>query len=100
MRGAFVSTIATSHNLRNAAHYDVYDTHHSIVTWTKEDNTKLDFWYFVLPNVSRDKRRAIVFKIKHGLTIAIDARKVMQCSTYKSNHQPCDIYGTAFYVNK
>ena len=100
MRGAFVCTIATSHNLINAAHYDVYDTHHSIVTWTKEDHTKVDFWYFILPNVSRDNRRAIAIKIKHGLTIAIDASKVIHCSTYKSNHHPCNIYGTAFYANK
>ena len=99
MKGAFVCTIATLHNLINAAHVDVYDTSQSIVTWTKEEHTHLDFWYFVLPNVTRDNKRAIVIKIKHGLTISIDARKVMHCSTYKSSQHPCDIYGTAFYVN-
>ena len=99
MKGAFVCSVATSHNLKNAAHYDVYDTHHSIVTWTKDDHTTLDFWYFILPNVTRDNKRALVIKVKHGLTISLDAKKVMHCSTYKSNCYPCDVYGTAFFVN-
>ena len=95
-----MSTMATSHNLMNAAHYDAHDVHHSIATWMKEDDTKLDFWYFTLPNVTRDKTRGMLIKIKHGLTISMDARKVMHCSTHKSKHHPCNACGAAFYANK
>ena len=99
MQGCFVSSITTSHNFINAAHVDVDDKHPCIVTWTRDENMDIEFWYFILPNVTTDGKRAIVYKIKHGLTISFDARKVMHCSTWKSKVKCNNVYGT-FFGNK
>ena len=99
MTGSFVSSITTSHNFINAAHLDVDDKHPCIVTWIRVEDTDLEFWYFILPNVTLDGKRAIVFKIKDGLTISFDARYVMHCSTYKSKLGKTNVYGT-FFGNK
>ena len=80
----------------NAAHHAMDDDSDSLITWTTDINKHTDYWFHILPNVTRDGVREIVIKIKHGFTIKIDAKQMMHCSTMKSNNEYCNIYGTFF----
>ena len=81
MTNCFVSSITSSLNYRNSSHLDVDDAANGIVTWTKDGDGTVEGWYFLLPNVTIDGKKGIAIKIKHGLTIRINARVIRHCST-------------------
>ena len=79
MEGCFVSSITSSFNYINAAHFDVDDACAGIVTWTFDDCNIEGECYFVLPNVCIDGNKATIIKLKHGITINFDAEIIMHC---------------------
>ena len=96
MNNSFVSSITSSYNYVNASHLDVDDACEGIVTWTTEDKTKIEGWYFVLPNVSIDGYRGTIIQLKHGITIKIDARIIVHCSSGSRRSESHKRYGTYF----
>ena len=91
----FVSSIVQSEDLVNTAHLDVDDGTESIATWTELEMGKSREWYFLMPNVMRDKK-SIVIRLRHGVTIKWDGRKIFHCSTVGSTGDNNHVYGTYF----
>ena len=96
MEKCFVSSITSSCNYINAAHYDVDDSCEGIITWTFDGDEEPSDWYFILPNLSVDGKKATIIKLHHGLSIKIDARIIMHCSTMSLNNKSDRVYGTFF----
>ena len=96
MENCFVSSIVSSCNYLNAAHFDVDDTCPGIVTWTIDGEEEPTEWYFVLPNVSLDGNKATIIRLKHGLSIVIDARLIMHCTSLQLKRKTDKVYGTFF----
>ena len=98
MDNCFVSSITSSSNYINAAHVDVDDCCEGIITWTIDEDDPDNEFYFVLPNVTLDGPKATIIKIHHGLTIKIDARIIMHCSSLLFKRKRTNVYGTYFGV--
>ena len=96
MAGCFVSSITSLCNYINAAHFDVDDSCEGIVTWTFDGDEEPTHWYFILPNVSLDGEKATIIKLQHGISIKIDARIIMHCSSLTLNNNSNKVYGTFF----
>ena len=67
-----------------------------IVTWTFDDCNIEGECYFILPNVCIDGNKATIIKLKRGITIKIDARIIMHCSSLLFNENNNNVYGTFF----
>ena len=100
LNNCFVSSIVSSYNLINSAHFDVNDATESLVTWTDDNNGITNDWFFILTNVTRNGKKAIIIKIKDGLTIKWDASIIMHCSTNKAADENYNVYGTYFGSRK
>ena len=100
MENCFVNSIVSSCNLINSAHLDVNDATDSIVTWTDDNIVDTENWYFLLPNVTRDGKKAIIIKIQDGMTIKWDATVLFHCSTNKRLNSNYNVYGTYFGCRK
>ena len=98
MENCFVSSITSSWNYINAAHVDVDDCCEGIITWTIDEDDVDNEFYFVLPNVTLDGDKATIIKIHNGLTIKIDARLIMHCSSLSFKRKRTNVYGTFFGV--
>ena len=96
----FTSSIIQSHNLSNAAHYDVDDKTRSISTWTELNPGQAKGWYFILPNTTRDGSKGIAIRLNHGVTIGWDGRKIYHCSMIDKIGMDNSLYGTFFGVKK
>ena len=77
-------------------HYDVDDAEEGIITRTKKWSCNVYGWYFILPNVTRDGKKGMILKITDGLTIKIDAAKIMHCSTWRNKDTQFNIYETYY----
>ena len=100
MGNCFVSNVTSSCNYINAAHLDVDDCCEGIITWTIDGDDVENQFYFILPNVTVDGDKATIIKIHNGMTIKIDARIIMQCSSLSFNNKATNTYGTFFGVKK
>ena len=96
----FVSSIVQSTDLVNAAHIDINDATECISTWTETDIGTSNNWYFILPNTTRDGGKAVIIKLKHGVTIKWDGRKLMHCSTVGDTGDNNHVFGTFFCARK
>lgn len=92
----FVSSIIQSRNLINAAHIDNTDSSPSISTWTEPTIDSCSEWYFILPNTTRDGKKAILIALRHGVSIRWDGRKLFHCSTVSNGYCGGNVYGTYF----
>ena len=99
-RKSFVTSIVQSMDLVNSAHIDVNDSTESISTWTESNIYNADNWYFIMPNTTRDGKKGIVIKLRHGVTIKWDGRLLMHCSTVGSKDKSNHVYGTFFCTKK
>ena len=96
MGNCFASNVKSSCNYINAAHLDVDDCCEGIITQTIDgDDVENDF-YFILPNVTVDGDKASIIKIHNRMTIKIDARIIMHCSSLSFNNKATNVYGTFF----
>lgn len=75
------SRIMYSVNLGNSGHFDTGDTSESVAIWVELKPGEAKNWYFVLPNVSFKGSAGLVVKLRHGVAIAWDGRKVYHCSS-------------------
>ena len=96
----FVSSIVQSTNLVNPAHIDVNDKTECISTWTESNIDTATDWYFILPNTTRDRSKAIVIRLRHGVTIKWDGRVLMHCSTIGTTGDSNNVYSTFFCSKK
>ena len=100
MENCFVSSIVASCNLINSAHVDINEATQSIVMWTDDNVVDTEHWYFILPNVTRDGKKAIIINIQDGMTIEWDATVIFHCSTNKRFNTNYNVYGTYFSCRK
>ena len=89
-----------SHNLVNAAHFDVDDSAASIATWIKPIIGSATDWYFIIINTSRDGCRGIVFMLHNGFTIRWDRRKIYHYSMVEDEAENNYVYDTFFGTKK
>ena len=68
-------------SLGNASHYDVNDESITVCTWVEEQIGNTQNWYFVLPNVTPDGKKALVIKLFHGCTISWEGYKIRHASS-------------------
>ena len=100
MAGSFVSSIVVSCNLMNSFHVDVNDDTKTILTWVTNNLLTSNNWYFILPNVTRDMKTALVLKIEHGVTIEFDSTTVFHCSTSNIDDNETKLCGIVFVCRK
>ena len=50
-------------------------------------------WAFILPNVTRDGKKAIAIKLCHGRSIEWDGWLIRHCSTLGSKGTENNVYG-------
>ena len=95
-----MSSITSSWNYINAAHLYVDDCCKCIITWTFEEDEHINDFYFILPNVSVDGEKAIIIRIHHGMSIKIDVRIIMHCSSLVFTNTSKNMHGTFFGATK
>ena len=96
MSQSFVTSITSSLNYRNAPHLDVNDEEEGIITWTMHGSGEVRDWFFVLPNVTIDGKKAVIIKIKDGLSLKINAKIIMHCTSWNTKDDLCNLYGIYF----
>ena len=92
----FVSSIVQSHNLINASHVDFADKSPSIATFTEQSIGSSSEWYFILPNTTRDGKRAIVIALRHRVSLRWEGQLLHHCSTVRNNSSKGNVHGTFF----
>ena len=50
-------------------------------------------WYFVLPNLSISGSRGVIIKLRHGVVISWDGRKIYHCSSMATPGQGNKVFG-------
>ena len=95
-KNSFVSSLVQSEDLVNAGHLDINDSSVSMSTWTELQIGVARKWYFLMPNITRDKVRGIAVVLQHGTTIRWDGSKIFHCSTVGDVGRNKHVYGT-FY---
>ena len=93
MEDCIVSEIISAKNQINAAHVDCNDKSMSLSTWVEEKPGTATGWAFILPNVTRDGKKAIAIKLCHGRSIEWDGRLIRHCSTLGSKGTENNVYG-------
>lgn len=88
--------IILSENLGNSSHYDYKDESVSVTTWTELVPGQAKNWFFVLPNVTVDGKRALVVHLGHGVSISWDGRKIRHCSAVPMPGQDNAVFGNFF----
>ena len=98
-----LSKITVSINLKNSAHFDYRDACNGIATWVEKVPGEAKGWFFILPNCTFDKKRGIVVRLRHGVTISWDGKVLHHCSTvYKlggNNKQRNSVFGIFYGAN-
>ena len=100
MEKCFVSSITSSLNYVNAAHLDVDDCCECIITWTFDEDEDSNEFYFILPNVSVDGENATLTSIHHSMSIKLESRIRMHCSSLAFTNKSINVHGTTFWSNK
>ena len=81
------SSLVVSCNLKNASHYDVWDSGKGYCIFTKKDrDRKVTNWYFILPNMIGRRADGTIFqgiaiRLHHGVAIAWDGRIIRHCTS-------------------
>lgn len=100
MEKCFVSSITSSLNYVNAAHLDVDDCCECIITWTFDEDEDSNEFYFILPNVSVDGENATITSIHHSMSIKLESRIRMHCSSLAFTNKSINVHGTFFGATK
>lgn len=82
-----------SRDLANSLHIDL-DEYSGIVVFSEKNPGNAENWYFILGNVTRDGKRAIVIKKKHGMCICWDGRMVFHSSSTPILRNGNHVYGS------
>ena len=100
MEKSFVSSITSSLNYINAAHLDVDDCCECIITWTFDEDEGINEFYFILPNVSLDGENVTIIRIHHSMSIKLDARIIMHCSSLAFTNKSINVHVPFFGAMK
>lgn len=87
------SRMMFSVDLANAPHYDSGDSSTSVAIWVEEKPGQAENWYFVLPNLSISGSRGVIIKLRHGVVISWDGRKIYHCSSMATPGQGNKVFG-------
>jgi hypothetical protein len=89
-------TMMISRNLGNSSHYDYADQSHSFAIWVEKLRGVAGNWYFVMPNISINESKGVVVRLRHGVAISWDGRKIRHCSSVTDIGDDNNVYGCMF----
>ena len=91
----FVHRLIMSEDLGNASHIDLDETM-SVSVWVEKEPGQAKNWYFVMPNLQIDGSLGVAIKLRHGLAVSWDGRKIRHCSSIPEPGEDNHVYGCFF----